>query len=105
MNGEVPGSKYPLSAGKTDHTSVLGRPAGLVSVGSKVTPPHSVTARPRWSRYQARSASGSRALKKMPPMPTTRAVMGAPKRPVALAPLGRRELQGHLVYKRQETWN
>src|SRR3954464_992857 len=40
--------------------------------GGSARPPHSWMSSPRWRRYQARSASASRALKKMPPIPVTR---------------------------------
>src|ERR1700754_737694 len=40
--------------------------------GGRAMPPHSWMSSPRWRRYHVRSASASRALKKMPPIPVTR---------------------------------
>src|SRR6266496_3231554 len=50
----------------------IGLPSPSVQV--KAAPPHSWTSIPRCRLYQAWSALGSFALKKMPPMPVTRLI-------------------------------
>src|SRR5258705_2323558 len=70
MNGALLGSKYLVESGKMFHAVV---PSGS-SFQSNVAPPQLCTGMPRWSRYQALSALGSRALKKTPPMPVTRLI-------------------------------
>src|SRR3954463_13799096 len=65
MNDAFDGSNFLLSAPKTDHT-VVPSPSNIA--------PHSVTGTPRCSWYQRDSAALSLVLKKMPPMPVTRAM-------------------------------
>src|SRR6202011_4832307 len=73
MKGLVAGSKYLVSAGNNAQT-VCPVVSGLSgSRHSKTTPPPSgCGTSPRCSRYHAFNASGSLALKKMPPIPVTR---------------------------------
>jgi hypothetical protein len=52
-----------------DRGAGVGWPCAWVHVNA--APPHSRTSMPRCCWYQDRSAAGSRALKKMPPMPVT----------------------------------
>src|SRR5437870_11095256 len=67
MNDGEPGPKYSVSAGNTDQT--VGSDAAADFNVAYVCP--ASTGMPRCSRYQAASACGSRALKKMPPIPRT----------------------------------
>src|SRR5215470_15499655 len=68
MNGAVPGSKYFVSAGKIDQTTTPDSSPLLKNIGGE----ESWRVMPRCFSYQAYSFSGSRALKKTPPRPTTR---------------------------------
>src|SRR5450631_3569418 len=54
-----------------DHTVVpfVGLPAASAQVNA--VPPHSWTSMPKCCLYQPRSATGSLALKKIPPIPAT----------------------------------
>src|SRR5438067_2391646 len=70
MNGAKLGAKYSVSAGNVDQT--VGSAAAAEANEAYVWP--TSTGTPRCSRYQAASACGSRALKKMPPMPRTRSM-------------------------------
>src|SRR5438874_3578556 len=65
------GTNCTLSAAPIDHTvdPFVGLPAP--SVQANTVPPHSWTSIPRCCWYQARSATGSFALKKIPPIPVT----------------------------------
>src|SRR5262245_58771383 len=86
MNGALLGSKYFVSAGKGDHTR---HGPGSPSVRNIVSPCSSA-GRPRLSRYQALSFAGSFALKKMPPTPRTRSMVGertCPSTPLSTPPL------------------
>src|SRR5262249_53491284 len=65
IKGALLGSKYVVAAGNGAQTR---NGPGSPSVGNIVSPCSSV-GRPRWSRYQALSFTGSFALKKMPPTP------------------------------------
>src|SRR5262245_36747617 len=71
MKLAVLGAKWSPPAPLTDQTVVP--PVGLPSASAQVNaaPPQSCTSMPRCLLYQARSASGSFALKKIPPMPVT----------------------------------
>src|SRR3954466_5087160 len=71
MKVDLLGAKCSPSAASMDHAVVplVGLPAA--SVQSNAAPPHSWTSIPRCSLYQARSATGSFALKKIPPIPVT----------------------------------
>src|SRR5207249_12276981 len=71
MKVDLLGAKCPPSAALIDHTVVpfVGLPASSVHV--KTVPPHSWTSIPRCCLYQARSATGSFELKKIPPIPVT----------------------------------
>src|SRR5438034_3092417 len=71
MKVDLLGAKCSPSAALIDHTVVpfVGLPASSVQL--KTVPPHSWTSIPRCSLYQARSATGSFALKKIPPIPVT----------------------------------
>src|SRR6476620_11000476 len=72
MKEEVLGAKWPPSAAPMDQMVVpfVGLPASSVHVNA--VPPHSCTSMSRCFWYQARNATGSFALKKIPPMPVTR---------------------------------
>src|SRR3954468_20356704 len=71
MKVDLLGAKCLPSAGPINHAVVppVGFPAASVQVNA--TPPHSWTSIPRCCLYQARSATGSFALKKIPPTPVT----------------------------------
>src|SRR2546430_12997994 len=71
MKVDLLGANCSPSAAPMDHTVVplVGLPAPSVHV--KAVPPHSSTSIPRCCLYQARSATGSVALKKIPPIPVT----------------------------------
>src|SRR6478609_8540639 len=71
MNGAWLGSKYLVVSGKMFQAVV---PEGS-SFQSKAAPPQGCTGTPRWVWYQALRALGSRALRKTPPMPVTRAML------------------------------
>src|ERR1051325_3641552 len=68
MNGAELGAKYLDVSGKMLQT--VTSPALAVNA----SPPQDSMSRPRCLRYHSRIAAGSRALKKMPPMPVTRAM-------------------------------
>src|SRR2546421_10458904 len=72
MNVAVLGANWPLCAEAIDQTVVPATGLPSPSVKVKAAPPHSWTSIPRCRLYQACSAFGSLALKKMPPMPVTR---------------------------------
>src|SRR5215469_10996766 len=65
------GAKCLPSAGSINHAVVpfVGLPDP--STQSNAAPPHAWTSIPRCCLYQARSATGSFALKKIPPIPVT----------------------------------
>src|SRR5262247_3303249 len=65
------GAKCSPSAAPIDHTVVpfVGLPDASAHVNA--VPPHAWTSIPRCRLYQARSATGSFALEKIPPMPVT----------------------------------
>src|SRR6516225_8233577 len=65
------GAKCLPSAGSINHAVVpfVGLPDA--STQSNAAPPHAWTSIPRCCLYQARSATGSFALKKIPPIPVT----------------------------------
>src|SRR5215475_14175249 len=65
------GAKCLPSAGSINHAVVpfVGLPDA--SAQSNAAPPHAWTSIPRCCLYQARSATGSFALKKIPPIPVT----------------------------------
>src|SRR6266850_1057383 len=65
------GARCSPSAAPMDHTVVpfVGLPDASAHVNA--VPPHSWTSIPRCCLYQARSATGSFALKKIPPIPVT----------------------------------
>src|SRR5207248_5093992 len=71
MKVDLLGAKYSPSAAPMDHTVVpfVGLPA--ISVQVNAVPPHSWTSIPRCCLYQACNATGSFALKKIPPIPVT----------------------------------
>src|SRR5580765_5284716 len=71
MKVDLLGAKESPSAAPMDHTVVpfVGLPAASAQVNA--VPPHSWTSMPRCCLYQARSATGSFALKKIPPIPVT----------------------------------
>src|SRR6185295_790432 len=71
MKVDLLGAKCLPSAGPINHAVVplVGFPAASVHVNA--APPHSWTSIPRCRLYQARSATGSFALKKIPPTPVT----------------------------------
>src|SRR6185369_2520493 len=72
MNVDVLGANVSPLASPIDQ--IVVPPAGWPSSPTQLNaaPPHSCTSTPRWRRYHSRSAAGSRALKKIPPMPVTR---------------------------------
>src|SRR2546425_3202039 len=83
MNAGSPGPKYVVSSLKSDHTVAPGRSGSSGWRHSNTwhrisapVQPASPAGRPRCVRYQAASASRSRARKKTPPRPVTRAVGG-----------------------------
>src|SRR5579863_2705620 len=65
------GAKCLPSAAPIDHTVVpfVGAPDASAHVNA--VPPHAWTSIPRCCLYQARSATGSLARKKIPPIPVT----------------------------------
>src|SRR2546428_3900765 len=71
MKVDLLGANCSPSVAPMVHTVVplVGLPASSVQV--KVVPPHSWTSIPRCCLYHARSATGSFALKKIPPIPVT----------------------------------
>src|SRR5437867_8560587 len=71
MKVDLLGAKCSPSAVPMDHTVVpfVGLPDASAHVNA--VPPHSWTSIPRCCLYQARSATGSFALKKTPPIPVT----------------------------------
>src|SRR6266404_5748181 len=71
MKFDLLGAKCLPSAAPMDHTVVpfVGLPDASAHVNA--VPPHSWTSMPRCCLYQARSATGSFALKKIPPIPVT----------------------------------
>src|SRR6185295_6036497 len=70
MKGAWLGAKFwPLP---THHAVVPFTGAPAASTQRKAAPPHDWTSMPRWVLYQAPSATGSFARKKIPPMPVTR---------------------------------
>src|SRR5436189_3482460 len=71
MKVDLLGAKCLPSAAPINHAVVplVGLPAA--SVQANAAPPHSWTSIPRCCLYQARSATGSFALKKIPPIPVT----------------------------------
>src|SRR4051812_9350160 len=68
-----PEPKYFVSSAKSDQM-VWPVPAGISSVHNMVAPPYSESWMPRCLAYQALRALGSFALRKMPPIPVTRAI-------------------------------
>src|SRR5437868_5162742 len=73
MNGAAPEPKYVVSAGKRDQTVFAFCSAASLGWQTNTNILFS-TSMPRLSRYQAAIIFGSRALKKMPPMPVTRSI-------------------------------
>src|SRR5882762_1110038 len=71
MKVDLLGAKCLPSSAPMSHAVVpfVGLPAA--SVHSNAAPPHVWTSIPRCCLYQARSATGSFALKKIPPIPVT----------------------------------
>src|SRR5437773_12512642 len=71
MKVDLLGANCSPSAAPMDHAVVpfVGLPAASVQMNA--VPPHSWTSIPRCCLYQARSATGSVALKKIPPIPVT----------------------------------
>src|SRR2546430_409851 len=71
MKVDLLGANCSPSAAPMDHTLVpfVGLPAPSVQVNA--VPPHSWTSIPRCCLYQACRATGSIALKKIPPIPVT----------------------------------
>src|SRR3569623_216916 len=71
MKVDLLGAKCLPSAASIDHAVVpfVGLPAA--SVHENAAPPQGCTSMPRCRLYQARSVTGSFALKKTPPMPVT----------------------------------
>src|SRR6266576_3673411 len=71
MKVDLLGAKCSPPASSMDHAVVplVGFPAASVQLNA--APPHSWTSIPRCCLYQARSATGSFALKKIPPIPVT----------------------------------
>src|SRR5437588_12470324 len=72
MKVAVLGANWPLCAEAIDQAVVPATGLPSPSVQVKAAPPHSWTSIPRCRLYQACSAFGSLALKKMPPIPVTR---------------------------------
>src|SRR5262245_24514131 len=72
MNGAELGANESPSAAATDQIVVPLIAAPVSSAQVNTAPPQSSTSRPRCFLYQAHKALGSRALKKIPPMPVTR---------------------------------
>src|SRR5262245_37726148 len=72
MNGAELGAKESPSAAPTDQIVVPLNAAPVSSAHVNTAPPQSSTSMPRCFLYQAPKACGSRALKKIPPMPVTR---------------------------------
>src|ERR1700727_2049832 len=75
----LPLPKYGVSAGKRDQM-VMPVVAGISSDQRRVAPPYSESWMPRCCAYQALRAFGSRARRKMPPIPVTRAMIFSLKR-------------------------
>src|SRR5207344_3394978 len=71
MKDDVLGANWSPAALNTDHAVVPPVGLPLSSVQSNAAPPHFWTSMPRCSLYQAPSATGSFALKKIPPIPVT----------------------------------
>src|SRR4026208_667969 len=71
MKVDLLGAKCLPSSLPINHAVVpfVGLPAASVQVNA--APPQSLTSIPRCCLYQARSATGSFALKKIPPIPVT----------------------------------
>src|SRR6187402_2896273 len=72
MKLDALGAKASPPASPIDQIVVPSAGSPSSPTQRNAAPPHSWTSTPRWRRYQSRSATGSRALKKMPPMPVTR---------------------------------
>src|SRR3954462_5184334 len=72
MKVAVLGANWSLWAEAMFQAVVPATGLPSLSVQLKAAPPHSWTSIPRCRLYQACSAFGSLALKKMPPMPVTR---------------------------------
>src|SRR5437867_6359646 len=72
MKVAVLGANWSLCAEQIFQAVVPATGFPSPSVQVKAAPPHSWTSIPRCRLYQACSAFGSLALKKMPPMPVTR---------------------------------
>src|SRR4029077_7718310 len=71
MKDDVLGANWSPAALNTDHAVVPPVGLPLSSVQSNAAPPQSCTSMPRCFLYQAPSAAGSLALKKIPPIPVT----------------------------------
>src|SRR4030088_1757252 len=76
MKGAVLGANWSLCIEAIFQAVVPATGLPSPSVQVKDAPPHSWTSIPRCCLYQACSALGSLALKKMPPMPVTRFIEG-----------------------------
>src|SRR5450432_4498755 len=74
------------------------------SVHVKAAPPHSWTSIPRCRLYQACSAFGSLALKKMPPMPVTRFMEPPVSRPHYLFASGCSRKNAHITPVASTSW-
>src|SRR4051812_23594721 len=72
MKVAVLGANWSLCAEAIFQAVVPATGLPSLSVQLKAAPPHAWTSIPRCRLYQACSALGSLALKKMPPMPVTR---------------------------------